>query len=345
MPDFSAMPSRALLAAPLRALLRRHAPKALLAAALATTLPASASRAQDATPVPVRFGILSPSAATVYFFLGVEKGIYRKHGLDLQPIAFQRGGPEVIAAAASGQLDIGTLGTPILVGISRGIPIKVVGAPAVKGQEFVLVGQNDVKSLEDLKGKQVGVASVGGGQSQALRFILAGKQLTTTDVQEIAYGSGGNGYAAFKSGQIGAAVLQEPNITKLVGDGDGHILAKAADYYGRYQHSYVFASDKFIAENPEAIRKFFAASREAIDYAKANRAELVAFSKKLLNLDEALLNKIYDAQIPDWDETQAVDTEGLLNAIRIVQQVGDISKDYKPDIEKIVDPRFTRPGS
>ncbi|GAB4068551.1 ABC transporter substrate-binding protein [Ancylobacter sonchi] len=342
-------PFPGLSGASLRSRLRRHALTSaaivLLAAALGASLSAATGHAQEATTVPVRFGILSPSASTVYFFLGAEKGIYKKHGIDLQPIVFQKGGPEVIAAAASGQLDIGTLGTPILVGISRGIPIKVVGSPAVKGQEFVLVGQNEVKSVEDLKGKQIGVSSVGGGQSQALRFILTAKKLEAADVQEIAYGSGGNGYVAFKSGQIAAAVLQEPNITKLVNDGDGHILAKAADYYGRYQHSYVFASDKFIAASPETIRKFFEASREAIQYAKDNRAELVSYSKKLLNLDEKLLNKIYDEQIPGWDETQAVDTEGLLNAIKIVQQVGDISKDYTPDIDKIVDPRFTRPAS
>lgn len=317
--------------------LRLHRAAAALGVALAVQFAAGPAQA-DGTAI--RFADLGVSTDDLYRYLALADGIYRKHGIDLQPVNFLRGGPEVIAAAASQQLDMGELGTPILAGISRGIGIRVVGSPPLKRQEFVLVSRPEIGSVEDLKGRTLGVGSVGGGQSQALRFILNAHSIAPGDVKTIAFGASANGYFALKSGQLAAAIMSEPETSKSVMEGFGKLLAKAVDYYGRYQHTYVFASQNFIAQHPDAIRAYFAANREAIDYATAHRAELVALGKAKLNLDETLLERIFDEQKPDWDASQSVDEEGLLNAVKIVQDLGDIDKSYVPQIDRIVDPQF-----
>lgn len=290
--------------------------------------------------VTIRYADLGVTTDNLYQYMALANGVFRKHGIDLEPVNFLRGGPEVIAAAASQQIDLGELGTPILAGISRGIAIRVVGAPPLKRQEFVLVSRPGIGAVEDLKGQTLGVGSVGGGQAQALRFILKAHSVAVGDVKTIAFGSAANGYIALKSGQLAAAVMSEPEISKSVLDGTGKVLAKAVDFYGRYEHSYVFASANFIAQHPNAIRAFFEANREAIDYAAAHRAELVAYGKTKLGLDEPLLNRIFDEQIPQWDDSQTVDVEGLLNAVKIVEDLGDIDKSYVPQIDRIVDLRF-----
>lgn len=294
----------------------------------------------SAADVTVRYADLTANTANLYQYLAVEKGIYRKHGVDLQLVSFLKGGPEVIAAAAGNQVDLGSLGTPILTGISRGIPIKVVGSPPVKGQEFILVARPDIAMLADLKGKTVGVSSVGGGQSQALKFILRANKLSDDDVKTIAYGAPANGYIALRSSQLAGVLLSEPLVSKAELDGVGKVLAKAVDYYGRYQHSYVFATNKFIKENPEAIRLFFQANREAIDYAKSHRDELIAVGVKKLGLDQAVLAKVFEKTIPLWDDNQQVDVEGMLNAVNIVKDLGDINKSYVPAVDQIADLRF-----
>ena len=318
----------------------RGATLALIAAAAVTVAALATPQAAHAEPTKLKFAYLGLNTANIYFAFGVEKGIYARHDVDLDIVSFQRGGPEIIAAAASQQVDLGALGTPILAGISRGFPIKIVGAPAVKGQEFVLVTQPDIASVADLKGKTVGVAAIGGGQAQALQVILKANGVEPDDVDTIAYGSSGNGYVALKSGQIAGAILSEPNVSKIVVEGSGKVLAEAVDYYGRYQHSYVFATDAYIAEHPDTIRAFFAANAEAIAYAQDHRDELLAFAEKTLKLDRPVLEAIFDKQLPKWDASQAIDEEGLLNAIRIVKDVGDIDAAYEPDLAKIVDTQF-----
>lgn len=293
-----------------------------------------------AEPAHISFAYLGTNTANIYFSFGVEKGIFEKHDIDLDIITFQRGGPEIIAAAASQQIDMGSLGTPILAGISRGFPIKIVGSPALKGQEFALVGRPDINSIAELAGQNVGVAAVGGGQAQALQIILQAEGVDPKSVGNIAYGSPGNGYLSLKSGQLAAAVLSEPNISKLVVEGSGKILADAKDYYGQYQHSYVFATDGFIEAQPAALKAFFEASAEAIQYSLDNRDELLDFAERTLNIDRATLQAVLNRQLADWDPSQQIDEEGLLNAVALVQRAGDIDADYVPDIDTIVDRRF-----
>jgi ABC-type nitrate/sulfonate/bicarbonate transport system substrate-binding protein len=53
-------------------------------------------------------------------------------------------------------------------------------------------------------------------------------------------------------------------------EGAGKILVRASDYFGRYQHSFFFATDRFIAEHPEAVKGFLAGYRKVVEYVKAN---------------------------------------------------------------------------
>lgn len=101
----------------------------------------------------------------MHIILGVEKGIFKKNGIDFQFIPFEEGGTEAMAAAAGGQAEMGSFGTPILIGISRGLQIKVIGSPVLKGNLFVWVGRTGIKTLRDLKGQTVATGALGGGLS------------------------------------------------------------------------------------------------------------------------------------------------------------------------------------
>ncbi len=301
----------------------------------------AAASAADSPIVTIRFGDLGASTGNLYQSLAVEKGIYRHHGIDLEVVPFLQGGPEAVAAAVANQIDMGSVGTPVLIAISRGMPIRIVGSPPRKGQPFILVGRPEVRTVSELRGKVVGFSSVGGGSAEALHVILSANDVTADQVQTIAYGAGPNGYIALKSGRLTGAVLAEPYATRAELDGVGHVLADADAYFAHYQHSYIFATQKFIAGYPEAIRAYFEASREALRYAKVHQDELVAFGQKTLKLDERLLRAVFAKEIPKWDENDDVDTEGLLNALKIVQQIGDIRKSYVPDLDYVIDPRFS----
>ncbi len=319
---------------------RRALLKTMAGSAVAATLGSRVVVA--ATPVTIRFGIIGVGnlVGAIYQLVAIKNGVYLKHGIDLKFVKFPRGGPEVVAAAASGQVDLGELGTPILTAISNDVAIKVIGAPPNKRQPFILVVRPDIKTFSDLRHQTVTVGSVGGGGDQALDFMLKANGLTSADIRKVAISASNGDFAALKSGRVAGAILSEPLVSEVVADGSGRVLARAVDYFGHYEHSYVFGTESFIAEHPDAIRAFFAANHEAIDYAKAHRAELIAYGVSELGLSEPVLKNYFDTYIPHWDDSQKVDIQGMLNAFDDIKKLGYIDQSYEPNVAKIVDLQF-----
>jgi hypothetical protein len=70
----------------------------------------------------------------------------------------------------------------------------------------------------------------------------------------------------------------------------------------------------------------------------------VAFGEKKLGLDRQLLAKIFEDAIPQWDDSQTIDVEGMLHAIEILKEVGDLTQSYRPEIDRIADLRFIDAG-
>jgi len=280
-------------------------------------------------PVKIRFANLTIGLTSAYDNIGIKKGIFEKYGIDLQVINF-RGGAEAAAGIASKQVDMGSFGTPILISISKGFPIKLVAAPADKWINFVLVGANHINSIADLKGKTVATGGIGGGNHQSFVTIIEKSGLKETDVRVMATG-GVDAFMIIKSGQVDAIQTSEPTVSQIVADGAGHVLAEAKDYYGDYQHSFIFATDDFIENHPDAIRNFLKASRESLEYCRDHFEELVAEGKTLVGLDEPIIRKFYENDIKKWDLTFQIDLKGTANAVEIVKNLGEIDKNISFD--------------
>ncbi len=291
--------------------------------------------------VKVRLANLAVGLDSIPHMLAVEKGIFAKHGIDLQVINFPKGGAEATAGVASGQVDLGSYGTPILNGISKGLPIKIVASPPIKDIPFVLVGKKGISSVQELKGKTVATGALGGGSHQSFLKILAGNGLQESDVKVVATG-GTDAELILRSGKVDAVITSEPTATKLEREGVGAVLARAVDYYGKYQHNYVFATDKFMQSNPEAISNFLLASREAHEYARDHLDELVAYAAKTVNLDEGLIREYYQKQFKRWDLSFKVDVEGTENAISILKELKEIDGNAVFDRDKWLDLRFLK---
>lgn len=292
-----------------------------------TTTGEKETASEEKQLIKVRYAQLSKAVLNIYIPFAVEAGIFEKHGIDLETINFDNGGPEALAAVASGQAEMGSFGTPSLIGVSKDIPYKIVAAPVDREITFVLVATPEIKTVEDLKGKVIATGGVGSGPHQALLKILEANNIQKDEVKIQAAGDI-NEEAILKSGQADAVITSEPLVTKLELEGVANELVKAADVYGKYQHRYVFATDTFIKENPDAVKSVLAAQQEAIQFAKDHKEELIKYASEQLDLDEKLVESFYDKSLPEWSTDLAVDVEAAQNAFQILKDLGEIDKDY-----------------
>jgi NitT/TauT family transport system substrate-binding protein len=314
--------------------------RALAVAALALAASAgrgAAAETRGAPLVPLRLANLAVGWGPQE--LAIEKGVFAKYGIDLKVINFIRGGAEATAGVASGDVDMGEYGSPILMGIASGLHIRIVGSPAIKINNFELVARKGIGSVKELKGQVVAGGELGGGSHQSLLKILHDNGLSENDVIVVATG-GVNAEMVLRSGRVAAAVTTELIRLKLVDDGQATLIARARDYYGRYQHSYIFASDEFIRLHPTTIRNFLRAKREAYEYGKAHLDELIDFTGSRVKVKREIIRAYYDEQIPQWDLTFAVDLEGTENAVKILQDLKEVKPNVRFDPKTWLDLRF-----
>src|ERR1700760_211789 len=94
--------------------------------------------------------------------IGVRSGIFKQHGLDIEISNFG-GDARLQQAMAADSIDIGLGSGPGLAFIAKGSPVKGIAAMAGPPLLFALVVRNDrrVNSVDDLKGKPIGISTVG----------------------------------------------------------------------------------------------------------------------------------------------------------------------------------------
>jgi ABC-type nitrate/sulfonate/bicarbonate transport system substrate-binding protein len=97
----------------------------------------------------------------------VNRGYFKRQGLDVQMITVRQS-DVIIAATVGGELNfMDIIPTAILASV-RGLPIKTIGV-VLKRAPYVLIGQPNLRSPEELKGKRIGVSSVGGMSAYLVR--------------------------------------------------------------------------------------------------------------------------------------------------------------------------------
>lgn len=116
--------------------------------------------AADLPLVRIAHGAFSEKIAVMW--LGAEQGIFRKHGVNVEVIAI-RSGPQTMAALASGDIQIAyTIPGSVVSAAASGMDVAFFGG-IINLAEGDFMGGKNIRSPEDLKGKRLGVQSIGGG--------------------------------------------------------------------------------------------------------------------------------------------------------------------------------------
>ena len=261
----------------------------------------------------------------------VNRGYFKKQGLDVQLITVRQS-DVIIAATVGGELNfMDIIPTAILASV-RGLPIRTI-AVVLKRAPYVLIGQPSVRSPEELKGKRIGVSSVGGMSAYLVREIIARHGLNPDrDVTFLAIGGTSARTAALFAGTIDAALVVAPDNYGLERKGYRRLLL-ASDYVN-YPLSGVAASADFLAKNRAIAISFLKGLMEGARFARENKSDAVSFIKSYLKVPDDEAEKSYDFLLkempPDLLPEDAVVRAGMdfaKSALKLFPQaVPDISK-------------------
>jgi ABC-type nitrate/sulfonate/bicarbonate transport system substrate-binding protein len=310
----------------------------LLAAAAAVALLAQAQGAMAADKIRV-------GKAVPYIFsfavldIGMEKGFYAKRGLEIESIGFQ-GGAKLHQGLIADAADIGLTSGADLAVVTRGNYAKAIGAmagpPLLMG--ITVPYDSPIKSLDDLKGKKIGIATVGSLTHWLSLELARSRGWGPEGVQIVALGGNVPAQAAaLKMHQVDALMESAALGMQAEEKKEARLLAPV-DYVKDFHIHMFYATNKFIASNPDAIRRFLAGWFETIDFMFANKAETVALARKVTHYSESVENREYDAVMPMFSRDGKFNPKALETLSRSFVELKLL--ETEPDLSKYVTEEF-----
>jgi NitT/TauT family transport system substrate-binding protein len=270
----------------------------------------------------------TPNITSFVYHVGREKGFYREEGIELQPI--MAGMLQGIQGLIGGSFDysqmLGQGGGAIL----RGAPLKIIMAFDTRPSWFLLGGKN-MKTLQDLKGKQLAVSSFGAALDQMTRELLPRFGMEPMrDVVLRAIEPPPNRLAALLSGAVDAAVLTHPETIIARKQGFNEII-----FYGdhiEFVSAGVVATERNITQKPDFVRRFIRGALKTFYWIKANEKEVVARLAKATKSSESDGLELYRTGIKLFSQDGSIPRSLQERMISLQRKVLQVEKEIAPEI-------------
>src|SRR5918995_3054467 len=121
----------------------------------------------------IKIAYSSADASNVVWFTALDAGLYRKHGLDVE-LVFIQSSTMSVSTLVSGDIQVanssgGAVASAVVAGANL-----VMTACYINTLPYELIVQESVKSIEDLRGKAIGISRVGSASDVAARALIKG---------------------------------------------------------------------------------------------------------------------------------------------------------------------------
>jgi NitT/TauT family transport system substrate-binding protein len=268
-------------------------------AALALLAGVSAASAQDKV---WKHGILEAKSDSGFIAMVDKGGFAAKHGLKVEILQI-KAGATLMKALIAGEIDSVDMGAAesIVAGV-RGTGVKIVGC-TWPGVPQVVLAKAEIKTLADLKGKNVAISSPGSLPDLLFRGMLDAANIPFADVKLAMQGADLDRYKSLVAGITDAAVVS--NEFEAVTPPNIHVLAKGGTAVPKFLRLCIATNSKVLAGRRADLVQFVAAEMDAYTYAAAHRDETIKLAHEMTRAkpddkraefitDQALANKQID---------------------------------------------------
>ena len=285
----------------------------------------------------VTYSAIGGSQSSVW--MPYEAGLFRKHGLDVE-LLYVAGGGRAGQVVQSGEVPIGvfTGGAVVNANLAGGDLVAI--ASSMNVMTFVVMARPEIRRVEDLKGKKVGVSRFGSATDFGLRYAEERWPVKRQkDFAVIQVGGVSDVFAALKSGALDAAVINV-ELAILARREGLRELADIAKLGINFPTSSIVTSRSFIKRNENTVRKFVRGFVEGVHHGKTHREFGVQVLKKYLrNDDAAMVNDLYDIYVQqNIPRVPRPSPEALKTVIDQVAETDPRAKNLRP--EQLIDSRF-----
>lgn len=263
-------------------------PAASASAKPAASAGAAAKPAASGQLRKVTWGYATLTGTFMPTLVGVEGGVFRKHGIDLD-VNYTRDGQTAMNALISGQMPFVTLADPSVTTAGvRGADGEWV-AVNVPTPHLVMYARPEIKTVDDLKGKKVGVTTLGALTALMARYVLEQHGLDTKkDVTLLAVGGGPESLAAIAKGEIQAMVTAPENPSP-----GNHVLVDMTKMGYAFPQAGLVTTKAEVKKDPQLVQDMVQSFAESTQLFKTDP-----------KLSQQVLAKVMKDTLKDSDQVQ-----------------------------------------
>jgi NitT/TauT family transport system substrate-binding protein len=279
----------------------------------------------------LRVACPSFSSTSVFSLVIAQKeGYFKEEGLNVELLSIR--GEIAIRTVLAGEVDFFTNAGSALAGAVRGVPVRIVTVFQDK-PSWDLIAQPDIKSVAQLRGKNIGVMSPEGSLAVVAREMLRKNGLDPQkDVNLVTMGGDDVRYPALQTKSIQATLFNTALSIKAQKDGFSK-LGNASDYANLIEGGLATSQD-MIKQNPERILRFVRGALKGLNYYVAKREPAIKYMMDTMRMkDRELVSAIYDLLTPLALREGFSDDKALQSMIDDMKKTTKVQRDIKvPDI-------------
>ncbi len=270
--------------------------------------------------------------------IGMEKGFFQKHGLDLDITSFA-GSAKLQQGLAADAIDIGLGSGPELAFVAKGAPVLGICAYAGPVNLMMVVRPDSgIKTVADLKGKRISASTVGSLTDWVTREVSRQQGWGNDGIIVTPLGTNEAQVAAMRSKETEGLAVDPAGAFELEEKGVGKILLRYSTVAPVFINHVSYATNKIIAEHPEQLKAFLAAWFDTVAWMKANKDETVKLASPVMHATLDITARDYDETMPTFSDTGKFEPAALKVLSRSFVQMGALPSE--PDMSKLYTEKF-----
>jgi NitT/TauT family transport system substrate-binding protein len=289
------------------------------------------------TQTSVRINWTAVTGAQSGMFIAQQERLFKKHGLDVELIHIPSSSRGIQAILA------GEIGFSFMDGLNatqanlKGANLALV-AGATNRQVFSLMAKSELKRIEDLRGKKIGITRVGSSTHTSALYALGSAGLKGADYQLLPLLEVPNIFTALAAGQIDAGIMSPPTNARAKKAGFVELMNVAKEG-PEFVSVAVGTSRPYIKANEEIVRRVVRAYTEGVQVFKNNKAAALRMIEKQLRVTDPEIQADTYTQFREYLEYPPyVSRKGMEAVIAEVAAKEPAARNIKA--EDIMDMRF-----
>jgi len=254
----------------------------------------------------------APVASMAPMWIAKELGFFKKHGLDVK-LVFIASGPVGTASVLGNETDVGIIGgfAPLRAIVGGAKALVIIGQSKNRITSKI-VGKKEIASVQELKGKRLGIDRIGSNPDMFAQAALSRFQIDTfKDLQYVQLGDVGKVVAALKAGAIDAGIAGAPH--DLFAQRLGFkVILDIALLKIPFAATVLMSSRDTVARKQPELTRFMRAYAEAMHYFLTNHEGTAQVVTKYTQVTERdVLAYSIDSEAAAMEKTLQIDPKGL----------------------------------